>query len=45
MESNAKLKESDIKNRTCYYFDDISKIKDLDLDSILIGEKSYNNNR
>ena len=27
MESNDKLKEIDIKNRTCYYFDDIIKIK------------------
>ena len=23
MESKSKLKEIDIKNRTCYYFDDI----------------------
>ena len=28
MESNNKLKESDIKNRTCYYFDHI-KLKIL----------------
>ena len=43
MESNDKLKEIDIKNRTCYYFDDISKVKDFDLDNILIDKKSYEN--
>ena len=41
MESNDKLKESDIKNHTRYYFDDIIKIEDFDLDNILIDEKSY----
>ena len=40
MDSNNELKEIDIKNRTCYYFDDIIKIEDLDLDKILIDEKS-----
>ena len=29
MESKDKLKEIDIKNCTCYYFDD--KIKDVDI--------------
>ena len=43
MESNDKLKEIDIKNRTCYYFDDISKVKDFDLHNILIDKKSYEN--
>ena len=28
MESNDKLKENVIKNRTCYYFEGIIKIKD-----------------
>ena len=32
-----------IKNRTCYYFDDIIKLEDFDLDNILIDEKSYEN--
>ena len=41
MESNDKLKEIDIKNRTWYYFDDIIKIEDFDFDNILIGERSY----
>ena len=43
MESNDKLKETDIKNRTCHYFDDIIKIYDFNLDNILIDEKSYKN--
>ena len=41
MESNNKLKEIDIKKRTCYYFDDIIKFADLDQDNISIDEKSY----
>ena len=43
MESNNKLKEIDIKNRTCYYFDDIIKIKDFDFNNVLINEKSLEN--
>ena len=34
MEINDKLKEIDIKNSTCYYFDDMIKIEDLDLGNI-----------
>ena len=40
---NNELKKSRIKNRTCYYFDDIFKVEDFDLDNILIYEKSYEN--
>ena len=43
MESNNKLKEIDIKSRTCCSFDDIIKIEDYDLDNILIDEKSCEN--
>ena len=43
MESNDKLKEIDIKNCTCYYFDDITKIQGFEIDNILIDEKSYEN--
>ena len=43
MESNDKLKEVDIKNRARFYFDDINKIEDFDLDNILIDKKSYRN--
>ena len=35
------MKEIDIKNCTCYYFDDIIKIEDFDLDGILMDEISY----
>ena len=42
VESNYELKEIDIKNRTCYYLDDIIKIEDFDFD-ILLDEKSYGN--
>ena len=37
------LKEIDIKNRTCYYFDDITKIEDFDFNDILSYEKSFEN--
>ena len=43
MDSNDKLKEINIYNRTCYYFDDIIKIEDFNLDKVLIDEKSYEN--
>ena len=43
MDSNDELKEIDIKNPTCNYFDDIIKIEDFNLDNILIDEKSYEN--
>ena len=42
-ESNDKLKETDIKNRRCYYFDDINKFEDFDFDNVLIDEKQYKN--
>ena len=38
MKSNNKLKEIDIKNHTCYYFDDINKIEEFDHDDILIDK-------
>ena len=40
MESNDKLKDINIKDRTCYYFDDIIKFEDFNIDNILIDEKS-----
>ena len=33
-------KKSNIRNRTYYYFDDVIKIEDFDLDNILIDQKS-----
>ena len=32
-----------IKNRTCYYFDDMIKIEDFDFDNILSDVRSYEN--
>ena len=42
MENN-ELKKVCIKNRTSYYFDDIIKLEDFDLDHFLIDEKSHEN--
>ena len=41
MESNYELKEIDIKNRTCYYFDDIMRVGYFDSDNVLLDKKSY----
>ena len=35
MNSNDELKEFDIKNRTCYYLDDIIKTEAFDFDNII----------
>ena len=43
MESKNELKEIDIKNRTCYYFDDIMAVKDIDSGNILLEQKLYKN--
>ena len=43
MESSDNLKKSDIKNCTCYYFDDIIRFEVFDLDDILLDEKSNGN--
>ena len=40
MENN-ELKKVRIKNRTCYYFDDIIKLGDVDIENISIDEKSH----
>ena len=40
MENN-EFKRVRIKSGTCYYFDNIIKLEDLDIDNILIDEKSY----
>ena len=41
MNSDNKLKEIDIKSHACYDFDVIKNIIGLDLDNILVDEKSY----
>ena len=43
MASNNELKGIYIKSRTCYYFDDIIKIEDFDINNILIDKKPYEN--
>ena len=43
MESKNELKEIDIKNSTCYYFDDVIKAEDFHINNILIDEKLYEN--
>ena len=41
MKSKDELKEIDIKNCTCYYFDDIMRVTDIDFSDSLLNEKSY----
>ena len=43
MKSHDEVKEIDIKNCICYYFNYIIKIKDFDFTNILINDKSYKN--
>ena len=42
-ESKDKLKKNDIKNCTCFYFDDIMKDIDINFSDILLDEKLYEN--
>ena len=42
MENN-EVKNVCIKNRTCYYFDDITKLEEFDGNNILIDQKSHEN--
>ena len=41
MESKDELKETDIESLTCYHFDDIMRVTDIDFNNILLDEKSY----
>ena len=41
MESIDELKEVDIKDCTCYYFDDIMRVGHFDFNNVLLGKKSY----
>ena len=43
MESRDELKEINIKNCACYYFDDIIRDFDTNFDNILLDEKLYEN--
>ena len=40
---NNEIKKVRIKNCAWYYFDDIIKLEDFDLDNILMDEKSHEN--
>ena len=40
---NHELKVIDIKNLSCYYFDEIINLNDLDFGNILLDEKSLEN--
>lgn len=39
--SDNNLKVTDIKNPTCYHFNDVINVNDFDLDNILMDKKSY----
>ena len=41
IKNKAELKETNIKNRACYYFDDIIKDFGINFDNILLDEKLY----
>ena len=43
MKIKNEFKRIDIKNRTCYYFDDIIRVEDTDFDNILLEKKSFEN--
>ena len=43
MEIKSELKETDMKNYTCHYLDDIINTNDIDLVNILWNEESYEN--
>ena len=40
MESKNKFKKMNFKNRTCYYFDDITKVQALHVDNILLDKNN-----
>ena len=41
MDNKYELKKIDIKNQTCYYFDDTRRVSDIDFRDNLLDEKSY----
>ena len=43
METKDEFREIDIKNRACYYFDDIIKDKVFNFSDTLLDEKLYEN--
>ena len=43
MKSKDELKGIDVRNHTCYYFDDIMGVIDIGFSDISLNEKSYEN--
>ena len=43
MENKNEFNKINTKNRTCYYFDDIMEVEDINVDRILLDEKSFEN--
>ena len=43
MKSQNELKETGIKNRVCYYFDDTINGKKINFSNILLDKKLYEN--
>ena len=43
METKNEFKKINVKNRTCYYFDDIIKVDDINVFNILLNKESYEN--
>ena len=41
MENKDEIKDIVIKNCTCYYFEDIMRVRDVDFSDILLEEKYY----
>ena len=41
MESNDELKKKNIKNRTCFCFDNIIRVRGISPNNILLNEKSH----
>ena len=40
---SSKVKDIDVKSRTCYFFDDIINTKNIYLNNIKLDKKSYKN--
>ena len=43
MESKSEFKKINMKNRTCYYFNDIMRVIGIDFNNILFNKKLYKN--
>ena len=43
METKNEFKKINVKNRTCYYFDDIIRVDDINVSNILLNEESNEN--